>query len=118
MVLLYSIIIAVVTGPLIAVLSGISLVNLQRGLEAISSIAKTPQKGVLRQLKPYFKQLDLILDNAFGGSKFTISPTNILLMGVIILLLALLLENSEKPKEVVVRKKTTTIPSKSEDKHD
>lgn len=40
--------------------------------------------------------------HACTGNKFTVTPTNVLLMGVCILLLCLLLEGTEKPKRVVV----------------
>lgn len=91
-----------ILAPLITILSAISLASLQRALEWVTSIAKTPQKGYLRELKPYFKSLDTIIERIFAGQKFSVTTTNILLMGIIILLLAVLLEGSEKPKKVVV----------------
>lgn len=94
-----------ILAPLLAILSALSLTSLQRGLEYISHLAKTPQKGVLRDLKPYIKQVDTVLERIFAGQKFSVTTTNILLMAVVILLLALLLEGSEKPKKVQVVKK-------------
>jgi len=87
--------------PLVTILSGLSLSSLQRGLEWISAIAKNPQKGYLRQLRPYAKSLDTIIDRILSGSKFTVSTTNILLMSIAILLLCLIFENAEKPKKVI-----------------
>eukprot|EP01036_Dinobryon_divergens_P029118 gene29117-38179_t len=89
--------------PLVAILSAVSLSSLQRGIEWISAIAKTPQKGYLRQLRPYAKSLDVIIERILSGSKFTVSTTNILLMSLAILLLVLILENAEKPKRMIAR---------------
>ena len=73
-------------------------------------------RGFIRDIKPYVKQLDSILDKILGGNKFTPTPTNILLMAVVILLLTLLLESNEKPKRVMVvdKPKKATSSEKSE----
>eukprot|EP01038_Epipyxis_sp_PR26KG_P008734 gene8734-11800_t len=106
---------SVILTPFITVLSALSLATLQRGLEWISSIAKTPQKGFLRQIKPYMKSLDVIIERIFGGNKFTVNTTNILLMTVAVLLFCLLLENNEKPKNFkIVEKKKVAGDAKSE----
>lgn len=68
-------------------------------------------RGYLKQLKPFFKNLDTIIDRVLGGNKFTVNATNILLMAILIALICLLLEGAEKPaKRVVVvenKKKAT-----------
>eukprot|EP01039_Chlorochromonas_danica_P000592 gene592-637_t len=97
-----------ILAPLVVILSSISLATLQRGLEWVNTIASTPQKGFLRQIKPALKVIDAFVDRILGGGKFSITPTNILLMAVIITLLCLLLEGNEKPKRVAIvdRKKS------------
>ena len=72
-------------------------------------------RGYLRQMKPFFKHVDTILDRIFAGNKFAVNATNILLMGILIVLICLLLEGAEKPpKRVVVvdNKKNTAVPTK------
>lgn len=79
-------------------------------------------RGFLRQIRPYAKYTDVLIERLLGGkndscshwsfdcdtdlvgSKFTINTTNILLMAVIILLICLILEGSsnDKTKRVVV----------------
>jgi|SaaInlStandDraft_6_1057023.scaffolds.fasta_scaffold22740_2 hypothetical protein len=75
-------------------------------------VAKSPQKGVLRQIKPYIKKIDLLLERIFQGNKFEITSTEVLLMGVIIMLICLTIELAEQAKnpKVIVK----TIKEKSE----
>ena len=88
-----------ILAPLVFLLSAVSLASLQRGFEWVSHVAKTPQKaGYLKDLRPYIKHLDTIIERIFAGNKFNITTTNVLLMTVAVLLLALLMEGSEKPK--------------------
>lgn len=99
----------VILAPLVTLLSGLSLSVLQRGFEWVSSIAKTPQKGFMRQIKPFMKRLDEFFDRLLGGNKFTVNATNMLLMAIVVLLLAHLLTLMEnKPT-----KKRTTSQSQS-----
>mmetsp|Transcript_31399 Transcript_31399/g.65056 ORF Transcript_31399/g.65056 Transcript_31399/m.65056 type:complete len:116 (+) Transcript_31399:117-464(+) len=93
---------AAILAPLVVVLGALSLSTLQRSFEWISSIASNPQKGYLRKMRPYAKNLDVIIDRIMGGNKITVTTTHILLMAIAILLMCLLLEGSEKPKRVVV----------------
>ena len=53
-------------------------------------------------MKPFFKNVDTVLERVFAGSKFTVSATNILLMGILIVLICLILEGAEKPPKRVV----------------
>eukprot|EP01031_Cornospumella_fuschlensis_P027032 gene27032-32665_t len=94
-----------VLAPVLALLSALSLSFLQRALDWVSSVAKNPQKGYLRQIKPYMKVVDTTMERIFAGNKFVPTTTNILLMAVVILLLALLLEGGEKPKTVRIVEK-------------
>ena len=72
-----------------------SLVSLQRGVEWVQNISHTPQKGTLRQIKPYIKRLDVLLERILGGVKFEVTTTDILLMAVVVLLIAHLLEEKD-----------------------
>jgi len=92
---------AAVIAPFVTMLSAMVLATLQRGVEWVSSIAKNPQKGYLRQMRPYMKHLDSFIERILGGNKFTVSATNILLMTIAVLLLVLILEHAEQPKRVV-----------------
>jgi len=83
------------------VCSALSLSVLQRSIEWVASIAKTPQAGFLRQAKPAFKKINLFLDKIFAGNKFDITTTDILLMAIVILLICLVLGESDKPQVVV-----------------
>lgn len=94
---------SVILAPLVTLLAGLSLSVLQRGFEWVSSIAKTPQKGLMRQIKPFVKRVDEFLDRLLGGNKFTVNATNMLLMAIVVLLLAHLLtlmENKPTKKRV------------------
>ena len=126
-----------ILAPFITILAGVSLATLQRSIEWISSIAKTPQKyvqtiqitpfslltlvndtidvtlisatyhifdyrGYLRQIKPFIKNVDSVLERVLAGSKFTVTATNVLLMGIMIILICLILEGAEKPPKRVV----------------
>jgi hypothetical protein len=93
---------AAVLAPFITVLSAIVLATLQRALDWVTFIAKNPQKGTLKQIKPFVKQIDTFFERILAGNKFSVSTTNILLMMIAILLLVLILEASEKPKSVRV----------------
>ena len=66
------------------------------GMEWIAYISKSPQKGHLKTIRPYVQQLDKFLERILGGAKFTITSTNILLMGVIVLLLTLIMTKSQE----------------------
>mmetsp|Transcript_7016 Transcript_7016/g.11739 ORF Transcript_7016/g.11739 Transcript_7016/m.11739 type:complete len:116 (-) Transcript_7016:138-485(-) len=102
---------AALLAPLITVLGAISLATLQRTFEWITAIAENPQKGYLRQIRPYCKSLDTIIERIMGGNKFTVSTTHILLMAIVICLLCLLLESADKPKRMVVvdKKKSSKV---------
>eukprot|EP01033_Poteriospumella_lacustris_P003118 gene3118-2291_t len=104
---------AAVMAPFITVMSAVVLATLQRAIDWVAFIAKTPQKGTLKQIKPFMKQADVFLERIFAGNKFTVTTTNILLMMVAILLLVLILEGAEKPKNVRV---VTTKREKDADK--
>jgi hypothetical protein len=95
---------SVILSPLITLLAGLSLSVLQRSFEWVSSIAKTPQKGTLRLIKPYVKRVDEFLDRLLGGNKFTVNATNMLLMAIVVLLLANLLSTSEARDKQIKKK--------------
>jgi hypothetical protein len=102
--------------PLVTVLAAVSLATVQRGIEWVTSIAKNPQRGALKQIRPMMKHLDTIIERILGGSKFTVSTTNILLMTIAILLFCMILEANEKPKtmRLVEKKKSASKDSKDE----
>lgn len=110
---------AVIGAPVVTLLAALSLSVFQRSLEWIASIAENPQKGTMRQLKPYFKQANMIIERLLagagsgekGGSKFAVDSTTIMLTAVVICLLCLLFENAGAEKPKVVR-----VVSKKEDK--
>mmetsp|Transcript_2346 Transcript_2346/g.1684 ORF Transcript_2346/g.1684 Transcript_2346/m.1684 type:complete len:116 (+) Transcript_2346:66-413(+) len=105
---------AAAVAPFLAILSAVVLATLQRSLDWVTYIAKNPQKGTLKQIKPFVKQLDVFFERIFAGNKFSISTTNILLMMVSILLLVLIFEGAEKPKNVrVVTTRKEKEPEKS-----
>ena len=56
----------------------------------------------MKQLRPYAKNLNVVLEKLMGGQKFTVNATTILLMAIVILMLCFLLEGNEKPKKVRV----------------
>lgn len=66
------------------------------GMEWITYISKSPQKGHLKTIKPYIQHVDKFLERILGGNKFTITSTNILLMGIIVLLLTLIMTKSQE----------------------
>eukprot|EP01041_Mallomonas_annulata_P001526 gene1526-2941_t len=86
---------SVVLAPFITLLSAVSLATLQRALEWVSGTAKTPQKGLLRQLKPIIKNIDTIFERILGGTKITVNTTNILLMAIVVSILVLVLTMRE-----------------------
>jgi hypothetical protein len=53
-------------------------------------------------MKPFFKNVDTVIERVFAGNKFTVNATNVLLMGILIVLICLLLEGQEKPPKRVV----------------
>lgn len=58
-----------VLAPFAILLSALSLSSLQRGLEWISSISKGNNvKGWMRDLKPYVKNVETILERITGGT--------------------------------------------------
>lgn len=97
---------SVFLAPLVTLLSCLSLVSLQRGIEWVQNISHTPQKGTLRQIKPYVKKLDVLLERILNGVKFEVNTTDVLLMAVIVVLIAMLLESNEKPKVQYVERKS------------
>jgi len=99
--------------PIVTILSCLSLVSLQRGIEWIQSISTTPQKGTLRQIKPFVKKVNVVLERILQGVKFEVTTTDILLMAIVVLLIASLLEASERPAIQYVERKV-----KSEKKSD
>ena len=99
--------------PIVTILSCLSLVSLQRGIEWIQSISTTPQKGTLRQIKPFVKKVNVVLERILQGVKFEVTTTDILLMAIVVLLIASLLEASERPAIQYVERKI-----KSEKKSD
>lgn len=73
-------------------------------MEWIASIAHTPQKGYLRQAKPFIKKLDILFSRIFDGNKFEITSTEILLMAIVIMLIVVTIESAEQarnPKVIV-----------------
>ena len=92
--------------PIVTLLSTLSLVSLQRGVEWVQSIAHTPQKGTMRTIKPYIKHIDVLLERTLGGVKFEVTTTDILLMAIVVLLIANLLENAEHPVVKLESKKS------------
>ena len=95
---------SVIVAPVVTLLSGLSLSVLQRAFEWVSSIAKTPQKGFLRQIKPVVKHIDAFLDRLLGGNKFTVNATNMLLMAIVVLLIANLISVSEAKERAKKRR--------------
>ena len=91
--------------PLVTMMSALSLASLQRAIEWISSIARTPQSGMLRKMKPFIKKLDLVVLRIMGDNKFEVTTTEILLMGIIICLLVVVFENADRPVVTVTKKK-------------
>ena len=99
-----SIMSSVLMAPGVTLISCLSLVSLQRGIEWVQSIAHTPQKGLKRQIKPYIKQIDQVLERVLNGVKFEFTTTDVLLMAIVVLLIAVLLEFGEArstPTQVV-----------------
>jgi hypothetical protein len=94
---------AILMAPFLTIMAAVPLAMIQRGMEWITFIAKSPQKGNLKAVRPYVQQLEKVLDRILAGNKFTINSTNILLMGVIICLLALMMTKSQ---ETVVKVKS------------
>jgi len=91
---------SILMAPFVTIMAAVPLAMIQRGMEWITFIAKNPQKGNLKTIRPYVQQFDKILERILAGNKFTINSTNILLMGVIICLLALAMT---KAQETVVK---------------
>jgi hypothetical protein len=59
---------AVMLGPVVVVLSALSLTVLVRSLEWIASIAKNPTpKGFMRDIRPYMKNVHSVIDRIMGG---------------------------------------------------
>ena len=102
---------SVLIAPVVTLLSCLSLVSLQRGVEWVSNIAHSPQKGYLRQIKPYVKHVDALLERLLAGVKFEVTTTDILLMAVVVMLIANLLETAEHP---VVKLETKPKATKRE----
>lgn len=46
--------------------------------------------------------MDTVLERVLAGSKFTVTATNVLLMGIMMVLICLVLEGAEKPPKRVV----------------
>ena len=105
---------SIILAPLVTLMSCLSLVSLQRGVDWVQSISHTPQKGTLRKIKPYVKKIDEILERVLGGVKFEVTTTDILLMAVVVLLIALLLEHNEKPQVQYVERRKVSETKKSE----
>ena len=95
--------------------SALSLSVLQRSIEWVASVAKSPQAGFLKQAKPIFKKINLFLDKIFAGNKFDITSTEILLMAIVILLLCVVLGDSDRP-QVVVRAPPKAAPAETKAK--
>ena len=59
---------AVILGPVVVVMSALSLTVLVRSMEWVASIAKNPApKGFIRNIRPYMRNFQNILDRIFGG---------------------------------------------------
>ena len=93
---------SILMAPIVTIMAAIPLAMIQRGMEWISFIASNPQKGTLKTIRPYVKHFEKMLDRSLGGNKFTVTSTNILLMGIIVLLLTLIMTKSQ---ETVVKVK-------------
>jgi hypothetical protein len=87
---------SVLMAPGITLFSSLSLVVLRRGIETLQTFATTPQKGLRRQIKPYVKYVNEIVERVLSGVKFDVTTTDILLMTVIVLLIAVLIEMNER----------------------
>jgi len=98
------------------VFSALSLSVLQRAIEWVASIAKTPQAGFLRQAKPVFKKVNIFLEKIFAGNKFDITSTEILLMAIVILLICMVFDAAEKPQMVVRAAPKPSSPAESKPK--
>lgn len=62
---------SVMMGPVVVVLSALSLTVLSRSMEWVSSVAKNPSppKGLLRDLKPYMKNVYSVMERVMGGEE-------------------------------------------------
>lgn len=58
---------SVILSPFLIVFSALSLTSFQRATEYITTVAKSPQKGYMRTIKPYFKYVDTLLERLFDG---------------------------------------------------
>ena len=96
---------AAILAPIVTLLSALSLATFQRAIQWVASIATTPQKGTLRQIKPYMKTVNTIIDRILQGAKIEVTTTTILLMAIVIVLLTFVLEGSEKPKNYKIVEK-------------
>ena len=75
-------------------------------MEWIASIAHSPQKGYLRQMKPVIKKIDIFLERLFAGNKFEVTSTEVLLMAIIIMLIVVTIETADAAKNPKVIVKT------------
>lgn len=94
-----SVMTSVLLAPLVVLMSSLSLVSLQRGVEWVQNISTTPQKGTLKTIKPYVKQLNVLLERILGNLKFEVTTTGILLMAIVVLLIASLIDANERAVE-------------------
>mmetsp|Transcript_21401 Transcript_21401/g.21525 ORF Transcript_21401/g.21525 Transcript_21401/m.21525 type:complete len:114 (+) Transcript_21401:121-462(+) len=82
---------SMIMAPFLTVMSAISLATLQRALDWVTTTSKTPQKGFLRQIKPFLKNIDAFFERIMAGNKITVNTTNILLMTIVVAILVLVL---------------------------
>jgi hypothetical protein len=94
----------------VCVASALSLSALQRSIEWVASIAKTPQTGMLKDARPLFKKLNIFFERIFAGNKFEITSTEILLMAIVILMICLVIDTSDRSDEKITV--STSTPSK------
>ena len=87
---------AIVLAPMCTFLSAISLVLIQRATDFVKLVATTPQRGFYRQIKPFMKSLNTLIERTMGEEPFKINSTTILLMTIAVLLLVGLLEGAER----------------------
>lgn len=83
-------------GPVVVTLSALSLSVLCRSMEWINSIAKDPTpKGFMRDIKPYMKSVQTIMERIFGGKEVQVNTTSIMLMAVVVVLICMMLTSAE-----------------------
>lgn len=117
-----SIVSAALFAPFVSILSAVILSAMQRGTEYITLIATQPQKGHLRTLRPYFKNVNMFLERLLPsenvnakGPDMKVTLLTVLLMTLIICVIALIFEQAPKTDNKVYK---VVSNKKSNDKSD